>query len=343
MDKTNITQNHPFYFVDSSPWPLIVSLGALFITFGGVMYMHLYKNGSFLFLIGLFTIIYVMYCWLREKSFVGQHTKIVQHGLRIGMILFIISEIMFFWAFFHFSLSPAPTIGGVWPPIGIEILNLWEIPLLNTILLLSSGGIITLVHYLIVAGNKKQNLWFSYTFLNIFKHYYVKIIKKKRAFYNPNLSIKNKLFAYGGVTIPSFLSLDDCFEVSVLIKDNTLENSFIKIQEVYSCPEQYGEIAQFLTILKKTYLLDGFIKCFNKDNSLYDIEGILYLGCFNAGFLQFIIFKIKNYPFNLFDEGFWSSSSYPSYFSEKNKKDTVIFFNTLQRMDAINEFTQIWS
>jgi len=67
------------------------------------------------------------------------------------------------------------------------------------------------------------------------------------------------------------------------------------------------------------------------------------LGCFNAGFLQFIIFKIKNYPFNLFDEGFWSSSSYPSYFSEKNKKDTVIFFNTLQRMDAINEFTQIWS
>ena len=305
--------------------------------------MHLYKNGSFLFLIGLFTIIYVMYCWLREKSFVGQHTKIVQHGLRIGMILFIISEIMFFWAFFHFSLSPAPTIGGVWPPIGIEILNLWEIPLLNTILLLSSGGIITLVHYLIVAGNKKQNLWFSYTFLNIFKHYYVKIIKKKRAFYNPNLSIKNKLFAYGGVTIPSFLSLDDCFEVSVLIKDNTLENSFIKIQEVYSCPEQYGEIAQFLTILKKTYLLDGFIKCFNKDNSLYDIEGILYLGCFNAGFLQFIIFKIKNYPFNLFDEGFWSSSSYPSYFSEKNKKDTVIFFNTLQRMDAINEFTQIWS
>ena len=233
MYKTNITQNHPFYFVDSSPWPLIVSLGALFITFGGVMYMHLYKNGSFLFLIGLFTIIYVMYCWLREKSFVGQHTKIVQHGLRIGMILFIISEIMFFWAFFHFSLSPAPTIGGVWPPIGIEILNLWEIPLLNTILLLSSGGIITLVHYLIVAGNKKQNLWFSYTFLNIFKHYYVKIIKKKRAFYNPNLSIKNKLFAYGGVTIPSFLSLDDCFEVSVLIKDNTLENSFIKIQEVY--------------------------------------------------------------------------------------------------------------
>ena len=159
MYKTNITQNHPFHFVDSSPWPLVVSLGALFITFGGVMYMHLYKNG--LFLIGLFTIIYVMYCWLREKSFVGQHTKIVQHGLRIGMILFIISEIMFFfaffWAFFHSSLSPAPTIGGVWPPIGIEILNLWEIPLLNTILLLSSGATVTWAHHSIVAGDRKQS------------------------------------------------------------------------------------------------------------------------------------------------------------------------------------------
>jgi len=339
--KTNITQNHPFHLVDSSPWPLVASLGALFITFGGVI------NGLFLFLIGLFTIIYVMYCWLIEGSFEGQHTKIVQHGLRMGMILFIISEIMFFfaffWAFFHSSLSPAPTIGGVWPPIGIEILNPWEIPLLNTILLLSSGATVTWAHHSIVAGNKKQNLWFSYTFFNILKHYFVKIIKKKRAFYNPNLSINNKLFAYGGISIPSFLSLDDCCIVSVLIKNTTLENGFLKIQKVFSCPEQYGEITKFLEILEKTYLLDGFIKCFNRDSSLYDIEGILYLGCFSAGFLQFITFKIKNYPFNLFDESFWSSRSYPSYFSNKNKKDTVIFFNTLQRMDAINEFTQIWS
>ena len=127
MYKTNITQNHPFHFVDSSPWPLVVSLGALFITFGGVMYMHLYKNG--LFLIGLFTIIYVMYCWLIEGSFEGQHTKIVQHGLRI--IIYHFRNYVFFCVFFHSSLSPAPTIGGVWLPIEIEILNPWEIAFLN--------------------------------------------------------------------------------------------------------------------------------------------------------------------------------------------------------------------
>jgi len=73
------------------------------------------------------------------------------------MILFIISEIMLFWAFFHSSLSPAPTIGGVWPPVGIEILNPWEIPLLNTILLLSSGATVTWAHHSIVAGDRKQS------------------------------------------------------------------------------------------------------------------------------------------------------------------------------------------
>jgi len=164
--KNNITQKHPFHLVDSSPWPLVASLGALFITFGGVMYMHLYKNGLFLFFIGLLVLIYVMYCWwrdiVREGSFEGQHTQIVQHGLRMGMILFIISEIMFFfaffWAFFHSSLSPVPAIGGVWPPMGIEILNPWEIPLLNTILLLSSGATVTWAHHAIVAGDRKQSI-----------------------------------------------------------------------------------------------------------------------------------------------------------------------------------------
>ena len=116
-----------------------------------------------------------------------------------------------------------------------------------------------------------------------------------------------------------------------IIKSTTLENSLIKIEEIFSCPNQYHEIIKFLTRLKKTYLLDDFIECFNKDHSLYDIEGILYLGCFNAGFLQSIVVKLKNYPFkadNLFHEDFWSSNSL-FYFSKKNRKDTQIFFDVL--------------
>jgi len=170
---------HPFHLVDPSPWPLAASLGAFSITFGSVMHMHLYQGGLFLFFVGVFTIFYVMFVWwrdiIREGSFEGQHTKIVQNGLRMGMILFIVSEIMFFfaffWAFFHSSLSPAPEIGGVWPPIDIVILNPWEIPLLNTVLLLSSGATVTWAHHAIVIGNRKQSflgLIFTIIFAIIF-------------------------------------------------------------------------------------------------------------------------------------------------------------------------------
>lgn len=169
MDKTfkKIQQQHPFHLVDPSPWPLVASLGALSITFGGVMYMHLYQGGLFLFNIGLLTILYVMYVWwrdiVREGTFEGQHTSVVQNGLRMGMILFIVSEVMFFfaffWAFFHSSLSPIPEIGGVWPPEGIDLVSPWEVPLLNTVLLLSSGATVTWAHHAIVAGDRSQGLW----------------------------------------------------------------------------------------------------------------------------------------------------------------------------------------
>ena len=157
-------QKHPFHLVDPSPWPLVASIGGLGMTFGGVMYMHNYSGGGTLFLTGFTTTIFVMYTWwkdiVREGTYEGQHTKQVQQGLRWGMILFIVSEVMFsfafFWAFFHSSLAPTFDIGGVWPPEGIEVLNPWEVPLLNTVLLLSSGATVTWAHHAIVAGSRKD-------------------------------------------------------------------------------------------------------------------------------------------------------------------------------------------
>jgi cytochrome c oxidase subunit 3 len=77
--------------------------------------------------------------------------------LRLGVILFIISEFMFFfsffWAFFHSSLSPSVELGSVWPPLGINILNPLEIPLLNTLILLMSGLTVTLSHHIICDKN----------------------------------------------------------------------------------------------------------------------------------------------------------------------------------------------
>jgi len=157
-------QRHGYHLVDPSPWPLIAAFSALMLTFGGVLYMHGYVGGSFLWQFGFSMILFMMYCWwrdiVREATIEGQHTSIVQRGLRMGMLLFIVSEVMFFfaffWAFFHSSFNPSITLGGVWPPAFLTILDPWKIPLLNTVLLLSSGASVTWAHHAIIWGSKYQ-------------------------------------------------------------------------------------------------------------------------------------------------------------------------------------------
>src|SRR5271154_2258404 len=153
---------HKFHLVDPSPWPLVGSIGALILTIGGVMYMHNYKDGGYVCLIGILSILMVLILWwrdvIREATFLGHHSNKVQKGLRYGMILFIVSEVMFFfaffWAFFHASFAPTVEIGCIWPPLGIKAFSPFEIPLLNTIILLLSGATITVVHYAILINNR---------------------------------------------------------------------------------------------------------------------------------------------------------------------------------------------
>ena len=159
----NIHQ-HPYHLVDPSPWPFIISFGMFFFTFGTAMFFHGYTGGKFLTFTGFLIIILVFYTWLRdivrEAVFEGQHTKQVQLGLRNGMLLFIFSELLFFisffWAFFHSALAPTPEIGSLWPPLCIETINTWGVPLLNTIILLSSGATVTWAHHAIVFGDRKN-------------------------------------------------------------------------------------------------------------------------------------------------------------------------------------------
>lgn len=160
------SQWHPFHIVDPSPWPLVVSLSAFTTTFGLVLWMHGYVQ-SFMFVFLSISILVLNMClWfrdiVREGTFEGAHTLPVQTGLRFGMVLFIVSEIMlffaFFWAFFHSSLSPAPEIGAIWPPKGITVMNPWGIPLLNTGLLLTSGAALTWSHSALLGSYKLETI-----------------------------------------------------------------------------------------------------------------------------------------------------------------------------------------
>ena len=173
---------HDYHLVDPSPWPIIGSVGAFVLALGAVGFMNanglpvpftgLTVDGPWMMLIGFGVVVFTMIGWwidvVREGEHRGDHTPVVQIGLRYGMVLFIASEVMFFvawfWAYFNtFLFHEAHGIAG-WPPEGVETFDPWHLPLMNTLILLTSGTTVTWSHHALQQGDRKsaiQGLWLT--------------------------------------------------------------------------------------------------------------------------------------------------------------------------------------
>ena len=171
MTDAAIPDRPGFHLVEPSPWPIVGAAFAFLAAFGLIWSMHDASIGPPALTIGVAGILFTMAGWWRDvvtEAQGGHHNIIVRHGLTIGMILFIASEVMFFvawfWAFFWSALNPADPqtygllnfSGGMWPPKGTDVIDPLKLPLMNTFVLLTSSAAVNVAHDYLRENNRTK-------------------------------------------------------------------------------------------------------------------------------------------------------------------------------------------
>lgn len=249
---------HSYHLVQVSPWPLTTGISVLSLIIGNISLWEK-EGGEELIILAILSLIYSLYYWFKdiiiEGTYRGEHTKKVQKSLSLGFILFVVSEICvffgLFFAYFYNALVPSIEVGGIWPPIGIITLDYKAIPLLNTIILLSSGFSITACHnYILNKDYNKSILYLLITILLGLIFIYFQYLE----YFSSSFTIADSVFG------SSFFILTGCHGLHIIIGTTFLFFTLLRFSHFSNYHHlQFSSAAIYWHFLDAVWLLLYFI------------------------------------------------------------------------------------
>ncbi len=227
--------SHETYYVPAqSKWPIIASVGLLLTVFGGGSIINGMSSGEgagfgkWIFFAGALTIAYMMFGWFAnvvKESDQGLYSPQMDRSFRMGMGWFIFSEVMFFAAFFgalfYARTFAGPWLGGegdkgvanmLWPefqfswplmnnpdpkafPGPAETIGPWQLPLLNTIILITSSVTVTFAHHALRADKRgATKAWLGLTVLLGVVFLILQALEYQHAYHELGLTLNSGIY-----------------------------------------------------------------------------------------------------------------------------------------------------